>query len=92
MTMKKTELEKRKGLKVANALRQSGQRFDASAAGDRRAQRERDRAAGLVPFAVKLPGELLQELYEECRRTSRPLNELVEKLLRAGLKMEREGR
>ncbi|HQR20807.1 MAG TPA: hypothetical protein PLE54_01615 [Burkholderiaceae bacterium] len=92
MTMKKTELEKRKGLKIANALRQSGPRFDTAAAGDRRAQRERDRAAGLVPFAVKLPGELLQELHETSRRTGQPLNELVERLLRTGLETERKER
>jgi predicted HicB family RNase H-like nuclease len=91
MTMKKTELEKRRGLKIANALRQSAQRFDTSAVADRRAQRERDRAAGLVPFAVKLPGELLQQLHEQARQTNQPLNELVERLLRTGLKTEGEG-
>jgi predicted HicB family RNase H-like nuclease len=91
MTMKKTELEKRKGLKIANALRQSAQRQDTAPA-DRRAQRERDRAAGLVPFAVKLPGELQQRLHDEARRTGQPLNELVEQLLRTGLKKEGEGR
>jgi len=92
MTMKKTELEKRRGLKIANALRQSAYRQDAPAAADRRAQRERDRAAGLVPFAVKLPGELLRLLHEESRQTGQSLNDLVEHLLRTGLKREGEGR
>jgi hypothetical protein len=91
MTMKKTELEKRTGLKIANALRQTGQRFDTSGSTDRRAQRERDRAAGLVPFAVKLPGDLLRQLQEQSRQTNQPLNELVERLLRTGLKTEGEG-
>jgi hypothetical protein len=88
MTMKKTELEKRKGLKIANALRQSGPRFDPSTPADRRAQRERDRAAGLVPFAVKLPGDLLRQLHEQSQQRKQPLNELVERLLRTGLKTE----
>jgi hypothetical protein len=92
MTMKKTELEKRKGLKIANALRQSGPRFDTSAPVDRRVQRERDRAAGLVPFAVKLPGDLLRQLHEQAQQRKLPLNELVEQLLRTGLKTEEEGR
>jgi hypothetical protein len=91
MTMKKTELEKRRGLKIANALRQSGPRFDASTPADRRAQRERDRAAGLVPFAVKLPGDLLRQLHEQSQQSNLPLNELVEQLLRTGLKSKEEG-
>ena len=90
MTMKKTELEKRKGLKIANALRQSGPRFDTAAPADRRAQRERDRAAGLVPFAVKLPGDLLRQLHEHSQQHKLPLNELVEQLLRTGLMKEEE--
>ncbi|MGE5712235.1 MAG: hypothetical protein ACM32F_00060 [Betaproteobacteria bacterium] len=90
--MKKTELEKRKGLKIANALRQSGSRFDTTTPTDRRAQRERDRAAGLVPFAVKLPGELLRQLHEQSQQRQLPLNELVEQLLRSGLKTKEEGR
>ena len=92
MTMKKTELEKRRGLKIANALRQSGPRFDTSTPADRRAQRERDRAAGLVPFAVKLPGDLLRQLHEQSQQRNLPLNELVEQLLRTGLKAKEEGR
>ena len=92
MTMKKTELEKRKGLKIAAELRQSGHRFDASAPTlDRGAQRERDRAAGLVPFAVKLPGDLLQQLHAQSRLGQEPLGSLVERLLRTGLKAEGEG-
>ncbi len=93
MTMKKTELEKRKGLKIAAELRKSGHRFDTSAPTmDRRAQRERDRAAGLVPFAVKLPADLLQQLHEQSRQGQEPLVTLVERLLRDGLKAEGEGK
>ena len=62
-----------------------GQRLrHVGAAVDRRAQRERDRAAGLVPFAVKLHGELVRQLHELARQRGLPLNELVDQLLRTG--------
>ena len=87
MTMKKTELEKRKGLAIANAQRQSGNRFGPASAPpvDRRAQREADRAAGLVPFAVKLPAELVRQLNDSAQQRGVALNELVAELLRAQL-------
>jgi hypothetical protein len=78
-------------MKIANALRQSGPRFDTTTPADRREQRERDRAAGLVPFAVKLPGDLLRQLHEQSQQSNLPLNELVEQLLRTGLKSKEEG-
>jgi len=93
MTMKKTELEKRKGLKIANDLRQAGPRYDTAVPpADRRAQRERERAAGLVPFAVKLRGNLVRQLHELAQQRQLPLNELVDQLLRAGLNTEKETR
>lgn len=89
MTMKKTELEKRAGLALRNAQRQApnADRFGRAAAlpADRRAQRERDRAAGLVPFAVKLPGDLVQALRERAGRDEVDLSTLVADLLRRGL-------
>jgi len=91
MTMKRTELEKRKGLKIANELRQSGSRFDSSSGVDRREQRERDRAAGLVPFAVKLHGDLVRQLQHAAQQRQLPLNQLVDQLLRAGLNKEEAG-
>jgi cytosine/adenosine deaminase-related metal-dependent hydrolase len=89
MTMKKTELEKRKGLKIVNELRRSGPRPDASSADvDRRQQRERDRAAGLVPFAVKLHADLVRQLQALAEERGVPLGELVDGLLRNGLNTE----
>jgi hypothetical protein len=86
MTMKRAELEKRLGLKIANDLRQAGKRFDTSASAvGRREQRDRDRAAGLVPFAVKLPGDLVRQLQEIAMQRQQPLNELVDELLRQGM-------
>jgi hypothetical protein len=87
MTMKRTELEKRKGLAISNALKQGGNRYGPAQAPalDRKAQREADRAAGLVPFAVKLPEELARALHARAEREGVPLSELVASLLRAGL-------
>jgi hypothetical protein len=90
--MKRTELEKRKGLKIANELRRSGARFDSSSGVDRREQRDRDRAAGLVPFAVKLHGDLVRQLQHAAHQRQVPLNELVDQLLRAGLNKEETGK
>ncbi len=92
MTMKPTELEKRKGLKIANALRQNGNRFNTAASGSRRDQRERDRAAGLVPVAVKLHGSLVQQLHETAQQRRLSLNELVDQLLRRALNFEESER
>ena len=87
MTMKRTELEKRKGLAITNAQRQSGNRYGPAQTmpPDRKAQRAADRAAGRVPFAVKLPSELVARLQACAQRDGRPLNELVAELLLAGL-------
>ncbi len=90
MTMKRTELEKRKGLAINNALKQGGNRFGPSQAAplDRKAQREAERAAGLVPFAVKLPAPLVAELQARAQRDGVTLNALTAQLLRAGLDAE----
>lgn len=87
MTMKRTELEKRKGLAIVNAQRQAGNRYGpaADAPVDRRAQREAERAAGLVPFAVKLPADLVRALHRRAEAEGRPLNDVVAALLRATL-------
>ena len=46
MTMKRTELEKREGLKIANEMRRASTRYGTAApAAERRMQRERERAA-----------------------------------------------
>lgn len=87
MTMKKTELEKRKGQKVTNELRRSGNPFPraAEAESDRRARRERERTLGLVPFAVKLPQDLLRRMQAEAQARGAPLGDLVAEWLRKGM-------
>ncbi len=91
MTMKRTELEKRQGLKIVNAQRASGNAYgpSASAQEDRKARRERERAAGLVPFAVKLPKDLVAALQARAHAQGRDLDSVTGALLRAALEDER---
>ena len=52
---------------------------------NRKEQRKLDQAAGLVPFACKLPGELLSALTEATVSKKIGMNELVAELLKKGL-------
>ena len=52
---------------------------------DRREQRERERALGLVPFAVKLNSDLVKQLQTLSKERGVELNELVTQLLQKGL-------
>lgn len=87
--MKKTDLEKLKGLKIDSRMKHSGTpgRFGsaASEALSRREQRDRERAQGLVPFAVKLDGELVKRLQALAVERKSGLNEVVAELLEKGL-------
>jgi catechol-2,3-dioxygenase len=90
--MKKTDLEKNKALKLTGQLKQAGTpaRFGAGAQllteQDRREQRKRDQALGLVPFAVKLPQTLANTLRETALERGVGLNELVDSLLTEALR------
>ena len=86
--MKKAELEKLKGKKIAGGGFVSGSdRYGkgATLAVDKREQRERDREAGLVPFAVKLHGDLVREVQAAAQARGLGLNEVTAELLRKGL-------
>ncbi len=87
--MKRAELEKREGKKIASRMRQEEipDRYGQGAATvfDRREQRKRDQAAGLVPFAVKLEGSLVNELQALAQSRGVALNELVAELLRKAM-------
>ena len=87
MTMKRTELEKRMGLTIVNAQRRAENRYAPAQAApvDRKAVRAAERAAGLVPFAVKLPAELVTQVHARAQRDGVAVNEAVASLLRAGL-------
>ena len=85
--MKKTDLAKSDAKKLMNQMGK-GAAIGApgkTAAPDRREQRERERALGLVPFAVKLNGDLVQQLHAQAKERGVELNELVAELLQKGL-------
>jgi len=89
MSMKKTDLAKNLALKINGQMKAAGVpgRFAQGAAElvDRKEQRRRDAAAGLVPFACKLPTELVKQLNERAASHEGGLNALVADLLRKGL-------
>jgi hypothetical protein len=85
--MKKADLEKHLGKKIAGRMQHEPQspRFGAESAGvaDKREQRERDKAAGLVPFAVKLPQPLVTRLQSLAAERGITLSDLAGELLEA---------
>ena len=85
--MKKTDLAKSDAKKIMNQMGARSASFGAAdaAPADRREQRERDRALGLVPFAVKLNGELVAQLQALARERGVEMNQLVDEVVRKGL-------
>jgi hypothetical protein len=87
--MKLTDLHKNQALKIAGEVRHGGvsDRYGkgASQVLDRKEQRKLDAAAGLIPFACKLPAELVKQLQERALAASAGLNETVADLLKKGL-------
>jgi hypothetical protein len=87
--MKLTDLHKNQALKAENAVRHGGvsDRYGKGAAQlpDRKEQRRLDAAAGLVPFACKLHGDLVKDLNERAQASGTSLNETVAELLKKGL-------
>lgn len=87
--MKRTDLAKNAGLKLDNAMRRTGtpDRFGAAAnaATARREQRRLDQEKGLIPFAVKLNGELIKQIHAQAEANQTDLNETVAALLAKGL-------
>ncbi len=92
LRMKKTDLVKNLEKKIKGKMQAAGVpgRFAEGAAQlpDRREQRKLDQAAGLVPFAVKLHGDLVKQLQALAEAGDGNLNALVDGLLRAGLAAE----
>ena len=87
--MKKTDIEKNKGLKISARMSHAGtpERFGSAAGNipDRREQRKLDQAQGLVPFAVKLNGELVKQIQALAQHREIGMNELVAELLKKGI-------
>ena len=87
--MKKTGMAKSDAKKLMGKMAAPG----ASAFGagdavaiDRREQRKRDQALGLVPFAVKLNSELIQQLQTLAKEQDRHINDITAEILNKGLK------
>lgn len=86
--MKQAELEKLKGAKIGDRMGRSVTpgRFGKDAAlPSRREQRKLDQAQGLVPFAVKIDGELVKQIQALAQERKTALNEVVADLLKKGL-------
>ena len=88
--MKRTDLAKSDAKKLMNQMSAKGAAFGAAAsartpAPDRREQRERERALGLVPFAIKLNSDLVKRIQDLGKERGVELNELVAELLQKGL-------
>ena len=87
--MKPADLQKLKG-KTIEARNKPGTPDQFGKGGiesaDRREQRKRDQEAGLVPFAVKLHGDLVKELQAKAQSAGKGLNETVDEIIRKGLK------
>jgi hypothetical protein len=85
--MKKTDLAKSDAKKIMNQMGARSSAFGSAASPpvDKREQRERDRALGLVPFAVKLNGDLVARLQALAKERGVDMNQLVDEVLRKGL-------
>jgi hypothetical protein len=87
MTMKKAQMEKVKAAKIEGGMRRERGSMPPGAAPaiDRKEQRKRDQAAGLVPFAVKLHGDLVKRIHARAQERQASVNEVVAELLEKGL-------
>ncbi len=83
--MKKVEMERLKGARIENDMRRERLAGGAVPGVDRREQRRRDQAAGLVPFAVKLHGDLVKRIHALALERNAGVNEVVAELLEKGL-------
>lgn len=88
--MKRTDLEKNKGMKITGRMRSAttpgrfGAESSAASLG-RKEQRKLDQARGLVPFAVKLDGDLVKRIQALAKEREAGLNEVVTELLTKAL-------
>ena len=85
--MKKTGLAKGEAKKLMGGLKTENANFGGSAPApvDRKEQRKRDQALGLVPFAVKLNSDLVAQLHAQAKERDIEMNELVGELLAKAL-------
>ena len=92
--MKKADLEKLLAKKISGRMMQEAHsdRYGTASGqvGDKREQRERDKAAGLVPFAVKLPQDLVARLQALAVDRGASMNDLTTELLESTLARDAE--
>lgn len=81
--MAKSDAKKLMGKMVAPGAAAFGQ--GEAVAIDRREQRKLDQAAGLVPFAVKLNGDLVAQVQALAKERGEELNAVVADLLAKGM-------
>lgn len=89
--MKKTGMAKSDAKKLMGKMAAPGAAGfgnDNNVAIDRREQRKRDQALGLIPFAIKLNSDLVQQLQALAKERGQDLNELTAEVLLKGLKLE----
>lgn len=89
MSMKKTDLVKNLAKKLDGQMKSAvvPDRFAQGAADatEKREQRRRDSAAGLVPFACKLPSDLVKRLHEHSASAEGGVNQVVAEALAKAL-------
>ena len=88
MSMKISDIAKGNMSKASGHMKQEARtdRFGkGSVVLNRKEQRKLDQAAGLAPFACKLPGELVAALTEAAASQKLGMNEMVAALLKKGL-------
>jgi len=84
--MKKTGMAKSDAKKLMGKMVAPGAGFGKAAdVVDKKEQRKRDQELGLVPFAVKLNGDLVQQLHAQSKERELDMNQLVAELLAKGL-------
>ncbi|WP_028104999.1 hypothetical protein [Pseudoduganella violaceinigra] len=86
--MKKTDLAKNDAKKLMGKMAAPGATSFGNAGSpaiDKREQRKRDQALGLVPFAIKLNGDLVKRLHALATERGEDLNATVADVLVKGL-------
>ncbi|MRW84313.1 hypothetical protein GJ698_09465 [Pseudoduganella sp. FT26W] len=86
--MKKTDLAKADAKKLMGKMGAPGAAAFGNASTaviDKREQRKRDQALGLVPFAVKLNDELVKRLHALATERGLDMNQTVAEVLAKGL-------
>lgn len=92
--MKKTDLAKNDAKKLMGKMAAPGSTAfgnTAAPAVDKREQRKRDQALGLVPFAVKLNSELVKQLQALAAENGGDMNATVAEVLARGLAAQETG-